>query len=608
MTSSSAADADAGAWDPWAPIKAHAAREIARRLSDRGRAESTDSILRQLDEAPVGLADLGLALHRPAKALGTSPQALATELATDFPLASGLERVTAAGPYLNFHADMAALVRATLDLVFGRADRYGEGLRRPETVCVEHTSANTTGPLHVGRVRNAIIGDTLARLLRAAGHPVTTQYYVDDMGRQAALITWIWMKPVDGWPPEIRSAMGPYAGEAAPEAPNEEKPDHFYGRPYPAASAYVKEHPEAAAEVAELAHRIEAGRPPAEHRRYGELILGGMLESLRRLGIDFDEFVWESSLLADGAVEKVVDRLAHAPHASREENGALAIDGAAYGLPREGARIMITRRDGTTLYQTRDIAYHLQKFARFARVIDVLGQDHLLHARTIEAMLNEIGEPRRPEFVLYQYINAPSGGKMSTRLGTAVYLDDLYSDAIERARQEVVSRREDLPREEVDAIARRVASGAIRYNIVRVAPDKPVQFRWEEALAFDGRSGPFLQYSYARASSILRKAERERPPYPFRPESLEAPDERAVVRSIARLPSVVAYAARTAHVHALATYAHELAERFNRFYQSLPVLRAEGELRESRIALVAATRQTLGNCLGFLGIERLERM
>ncbi len=587
--------------DPWAEMVGPISTALAAALQGLGAETSADAVVAQLDWSGGDHGDVALAVHRAAKGSGRTPPELAALVADRTPSVPGVRAVVAVEGFVNVAVETDWLARATLERVFDLGDGWGHLEPHGPTVCVEHTSANPTGPFHVGRVRNAIIGDTLARILRAAGAPVTTQYYVDDVGRQAAMVSWIWSKPLEEWPPEIRSSLP--NGQDDPSL----RPDIRYGRPYPLVSRYLKDHPEAAQEVGEISRRLERHEEPPNHHAIAEAVLSGMVESLGRIGIRFDQFVWESSFLESGAVDRVVERLRHAPHALREENGAWAIDATSYHLPKESDHVIVTRADGSTLYPVRDVAYHLQKFDAFGRVIDVLGQDHHLHAKTLEVLLAEAGEPRRPEFVIYQDITVPEGGRMSTRAGKVVYLDDLLDEAIARARTEVVSRHADLPAADVDAIARSLAAAAVRYHIGRVAPEKTVSFRWEDALSFEGRSGPFLQYSYARASSILRKADpvEARPPYD--PAQLATPAERALLREISRLPATVAYVARTTHVHALAGYAHSLAEAFNRFYESTPVLAAEGP-RSSRLALVTAARTTLGNTLRLLGIEPLERM
>ena len=594
------AGGSASSVDPWAPFSVDVLDGLVAAAAASGVPLDRDTVSAQLTLSPGPEGDFALPVHRFAAAARRPPNEVAGALAAHFTRAPGLSEVKATGAYVNVRVDGPALVRSTLETVVRLGGSYGHHPAGGPPACVEHTSANPTGPFHIGRVRNAIIGDTFARALRASGVPVTTQYYVDDMGRQAAMISWIWSRPPSEWPTEIQEAV---AGKEVPG----EKPDAHRGRPYPAVSAYLKEHPDAQAAVAQLVAEIEAGRPPANHHALAQAILDGMLASLARLGIGFDEFVWESSFVSDGSVDRVLERLRTAAKAVREPNGAVAIDTSGHGLPKESTRVVVQRGNGTSLYVTRDIAYHLAKFARFSRVIDVLGQDHQLHARTLDALLAEIGEPRRPEFVIYQDITVPEGGRMSTRGGSAVWLDGLLDEALERARREVAARRDDLSADEMERIAEAVATGAIRYHIVRVAPEKPVVFRWEDALSFEGRSGPFVQYAYARAASLLRKAEDAAPPYPFDPARLGHPDEHALVRVVATLPRAVEYAARSTHVQGLASYAHDLADQFNRFYHAVPVLKS-GEERVSRLALVAAVRQTLGNALDLLGVARLETM
>ena len=586
--------------DPWQPFLEAIVEGLAVAAEKCGISIAKDAILGQLslEEGPEGEA--AFPCHRAAQSAQRSPPELASALASAFPPSPLLQSVSSKGAYVNFRVDPVALTRGTLDLVLSRGNRYGHAEPAGPPVVVEHTSANPTGPFHIGRVRNGIIGDTFARVLRASGAPVTTQYYVDDMGRQTAMITWIWSKPRGEWPDSIRRTVD---GEESAE----EKPDRHWGRPYPAVSAYLKEHEDAREEVAELVLKIESGQVPPEHRARAQAILDGMLQSLSRLRISFDEFVWESDFVRDGSVEGVLERLRTCRTAVQESNGAWAIDASSHDLPKESTHLVFQRANGTSLYLTRDIAYHLAKFARFARVIDVLGQDHQLHARSLDALLEEIGESRRPTYVIYQDITVPEGGRMSTRGGSAVWLDQLLSEAVDRARAEVLARREDLADADVERIAEAVATGAVRYHIVRAAPDKPVVFRWEDALSFEGRSGPFVQYSYARASSVLRKGEATQSPYPYDAERLSHPEEAALVRVLSRFPRTVAYAARTGHVHAVAGYAHELADQFNRFYHAVPVLRSTEE-RASRIALVASVRQALGNALDLLGIVPLEAM
>ncbi|MGC2289404.1 MAG: arginine--tRNA ligase, partial [Thermoplasmata archaeon] len=262
-------------WDPWRPVRAHIVRELGLRLGAHGYPDSAEVLDRQLDDAPSGVADFGYATHRAARSVGVPPDRLAIDIASDFPLSGGLARVTSEGAYVNFHADTSRLVQSTLELVFARGAEYGRAPPRSEKVCVEHTSANPNGPFHVGRVRNGIIGDTMARVLRAAGYPVTTEYYVDDMGRQSAMITWIWSMPVDQWPAEIRDGARPPEGVSL----TSEKADHWYGRPYRYVSEFLKKDPAAAQQVGELIRVLESGNPPPRHREIADAVLAGMLAS-----------------------------------------------------------------------------------------------------------------------------------------------------------------------------------------------------------------------------------------------------------------------------------------------------------------------------------------
>lgn len=602
--------------NPWTAVRSRIASEAAQRLERLGVSVPLDQLEREISVPPEGMGDLALPLFRYAKKLGKSPQELASVLGEGFPMGGALAHAAPAGGFLNFTVSVPWLAEATLSRIFSGKERYGHTLKPRGRVCVEHTSANPTGQLHVGRSRNGIIGDTYARVLSAAGYDVRVQFYVDDIGRQAATLVWIWSKPVHDWPENVRERSGISSDGPKPEGM---KPDEWRGKPYPSASEVVKQEETAAREVSDLTSRFERGEiPPAEYRKVPKDILDGVLATLGRVHIHFDEFVWESDLILDGSVRKTVGELEHAPHAVRLEGGALAIDASAQGLPPDLAKVLITRSDGTHLYIARDLAYHTRKLAEFDRVIDVIGEDHKAHFRSLLAVLSEMGLPRKPEVLHYAFVSLPEG-KMSTRAGRIVTLDDLLDEAHSRALKEVTERRADLPPDEAEHVAESVGAGAVRFHLLSVQPDKPIVFRWEDALSFEGKSGPFVQYSYARASSLLRKAkdsgegplladlEKGITKYLPLPEPLD-PREVDLLRSLSRFPALVRRVSEDGSVHLLPLYAHEVSDRLNSFYQAVRVLGGEAQSLPLRLALVASARQVLGNTLHLIGVEPLERM
>jgi arginyl-tRNA synthetase len=604
-----------GIVNPWSPIHNHICAEASRRLKALNVEVSEDDLRRELAAPPEGMGDVALPLFRWAKKAGVPPDELGNKLAKDFPPGDGISSVVPAGGFLNFHVSAAWLAKTTLTSILGRADSYGRNPPRGKTVCVEHTSTNPTGPLHVGRARNSVVGDTYTRVLRAAGYAVTAHFYVDDVGRQAATLIWLWSKPISTWPQEVRDKSGIVANATKPP---EMKPDEWLGKPYPAAAEVVAHDEVVAREISSMTASFEAGKiTPKEYRLVPTEILEGITQSLARIGVSFDEFVWESDYITSGAVKRAIDRLKLSDRSRTEEDGALAIDATGYGLPAKESTVFVSRSDGSTLYIARDVAYHEDKLAHFDRVIDILGEDHKLHFRALLALLEATGEKAKPEVFHYSFVNLPEG-RMSTRAGRAVGLDDLLNEAHDRARKEILSRRQDVSAEEVEKIAEKVGSGAVRFHLLVVQPDKAITFRWEEALSFEGKSAPFVQYSHARAASLLRKAEesnrdileriRKVDPSVLIPPSEPDPKELALVKALSRLPSLVDKVAEGGQVHLLALYSHDLAERFNEFYQAIRVMGGEPSWLPFRLALVAATRQVLHNALEIIGVEPLERM
>ncbi|MGC9515238.1 arginine--tRNA ligase [Methanocrinis sp.] len=486
-----------------------------------------------------------------------------------------VEKVEARGPYLNFYAS-----RRFLDSVIREAegDRCWTGSLAGRVI-VEHTSANPNGPLHVGHIRNSVIGDTLVRILRRAGCEVESQYYVNDMGRQIAIVVWgCGRYPLDG-----------------------SKADHAIARVYIQANKDLAAEPELKGGVDRLMQLYESGDSETAERFKSavDYALSGIEETLRRLNISHDSRHWESEFVRDGSTVEVLGSL-ESTGLTEWEEGALQLDLSDQGFEK---RLVLKRSDGTSLYTTRDLAYHRWKAERSDRMIDVLGADHKLISGQLKAALRLMGV-RVPEIVIFEFVSLPTGS-MSTRKGKFISTDELLDEVEVQAFKEVTARRPEEAEEFRRAVAKEVALGAVRYDVVKVSPDKATVFDWKAALDFEKLSAPFIQYSHARACSILVKAGDRGE---FDPRLLTAPEEVALVKKISSFDLAVELAARELKPHLLATYARELAETFNQFYRSSPVLEAEPGLREARLALVKAARNCLRATLDTLGIPALESM
>jgi arginyl-tRNA synthetase len=574
------------------------------------RTEVEDALSSALSALGVPTADLGIeeppenvdavlassVAFRLAAERGAPPPQLAQELADGIDLSEYeyIESVSLAGPYVNFHPSQIyydETLAAASNGDFGRLDA------KEETVVVEHTSANPTGPVHVGRARNPIIGDALANVLDFAGYDVSCHYYVNDAGRQMAVFTW---------------AYETFEESDLPK-PERERGDYELVRYYRKGNEFLEEASEsereaAEAEIQSILHGLEDGDEATYERveRVVDGVLSGMRESLSRLPVEFDEFVKETRFIRDGSTEDLVSRLKDTEYAVYEDD-AWQLD-----LPEFEKNLVFLRSDGTSLYTTRDLAHHEWKFANFDHAVTVLGEDHKLQAEQLRATLDVLGnDTEQLASVYYSWINLPEGG-MSTRQGTGVDLDDLLDESIERAREEVESRldtriRDDeLSQEDVERIARQVGIGAVRYDIVAKQPTKSITFEWERALDFEAQSAPYVQYVHARTCGILDEADDIS--VEIDASSLSTPEERALLRAIARFPAVVERAADELAPHVVATYTREFAETFNAFYRECPVLSADGEVHEARLALVAASQTTVANALSLLGVAAPESM
>ena len=456
---------------------------------------------------------------------------------------------------------------------------YGTLPQKETRVVLEHTSANPNGPLHVGHIRNSIIGDTLARAFRKAGYPLEVQYYVNDMGRQIAIVVWGFENLDSG------------------ELPGEKEDAHI-ARVYIAANREIERDASITQQVNTLMQLVESGDPATvkKFRREVSRCLDGFRVTMKGLNVAHDRFVWESDFIRDGSTGRIISRLRQLPQAVEDET--LALDLSGFGFTN---KYVIRRSDGTSVYAARDLAFHAWKSANFDRVIDVLGADHKLIGAQLQCTLKLLGE-KAPEIVHFEFVSLPEGS-MSTRAGKFVSADDLIAEVTKRAFGEVTARRPELGEEERQSIATSVALAAIRYDIVKVSPEKSTVFDWKEALDFERQSGPYIQYAHARACSILAKAGAFEECF-----DLETGQEIALAKQVAKFPAVIGKVVAELRPHILATYARELADTFNTFYHFEPVLKSEGKVRERRLTLVKAVQNTLKEALGTLGIDAISSM
>jgi arginyl-tRNA synthetase len=576
-------------------------REVASLLADAMAAcgYPTDDL--GIEQPPEGVDAVlaSSAAFRLAGEAGAPPPQVAAELAGAVDLADAdyVDAATAQGPYVNFTPSEAYFADA-----LAVRDEAGRLEPTGDSVVVEHTSANPTGPVHVGRARNPIIGDAVANLLEYAGDDVERHYYVNDAGRQMAVFTWAYER---------------FDASDLPE-PERDRIEYDLVRYYRKGNEFLEGDAEGAtpeaieaaeAEIDAILQGLESGDEET-YERVSEVVdrvLDGMKRCLARLPAEFDEFVKETRFMRDGSTDDVVERLKALDEAVYEE------DAWQLELPSFEKNLVFLRSDGTSLYTTRDLAHHEWKFDNYDRAVTVLGEDHKLQAGQLRETLDLLGnDTSRLENVIFSWVNLPGGLGMSTRAGTGVDLDDLLDEAVDRAREEVESRLDDRTRNELDdddveRIARQVGIGAVRYDIVSKQPTKAITFEWDRALDFEAQSAPYVQYVHARCCGILEEADEV--PDDADVSVLDASEERDLLREIARFPGVVDRAASELEPHRVATFTRSVAETFNAFYRECPVLAADDpEVRDARVALVAAARHTVANALDVLGVEAPESM
>ncbi|UCD13873.1 MAG: arginine--tRNA ligase [Thermoplasmatales archaeon] len=533
-----------------------------------------------------------------------SPNEISKDAADKIEKSKWIAKAEAKGGYINFFVDDKHLISSTLTSIFKLNEKYGQLQKKDKKAIIEHTSANPNGPLHVGRARNPIIGDTIVRIFKAAGYNVESQFYLDDMGKQVAILVW-GINNEDKISKDINNYYPPGSAYVSSKKNNA---DHQRVVFYQVSSNLMQRDDKVANEIGEIVKRSECGEHEVInliHKAYSP-VLEGIKESLNRINITVDKYVPESNFVKDKSVNSVVEKLKKSKYCSKEE-GAFYLDMEPFGIQGRNTKFVFVRKDGTTLYATRDIAYHLWKAKHADLLVNILGEDHKLESKQVEIALNLMGAKIIPKVIFYSFVSLPDG-KMSTRRGRVIYLDDLIDECVKRAYDEVEKRRgKELSKKKMREIAETVGIGALRYNIIKVQPEKDIVFKWEEALNFEGNAVPFIQYAHARACGILSKTINKK--REFDSNTLKHDSEVKLVKQLAKFPLFIEEASSGYKPHIIASYLYETASKFNQFYRDCPVLSEKNTmLRRSRIAVVDATRIVLKNALQLLGISAPEEM
>jgi arginyl-tRNA synthetase len=536
-------------------------------------------------------ADLAFPAFKAAKELGVPAPQLAAELAAAITPSGLIGSVAAAGPFLNFSLRPEAIAPAVLAEIAAAGAAYGHHTDGAgKTVVVDYSAPNIAKRMHVGHIRSTIIGQAIVNMLRALGYTVFGDNHLGDWGKQFGIV----LAAIE------REGKPTGTGEAALAELEAQ---------YARYSAAAKEDPALDEHAREWSLRLEQGDPRARELWQWsiDLTMAVNQRNYDRLNVAIDHAYGESfyEAMLPGVIEEALQK----GIAYRDEGGAVVVENLD-NLPN----FLLQRSDGGTLYMTRDVATVLFRLREFApsQIVYVVGEPQTLHLRQLFALIRAMGYAENVDLVHVSFgtVFDTAGQPLSTRRGNMIYLESLLDEAIQRARAVVEQKNADLPEAEKAAVAEAVGVGAVIYNDLYQDPKRNITLDWDRMLATEGNSATYLQYSYARCRSILRRADEETEGHQDADLSLLVhPSEQRLIKHLARLPEAVREAGARYAPFVIADWCYTTAREFGVFFEQCPVLKAEtADLRAARLALVAATAQALHNGLALLGIRAPERM
>ena len=471
---------------------------------------------------------------------------------------------------------------------------FGQLPSTGERIMVEFSSPNTNKPLHLGHIRNNLLGDSVSRILKACGNEVIKSTIVNDRGVHICKSMYAWQKLFNGATPESTGKKG----------------DHLVGDCYVAYAQMEKEHPEVLEQVHQMLVKWEQNDP--EVRALWSMMNGwvyaGFDQTYKALGITFDQVDHESEtyLLGKELVQKGLETGVFV----KDPDGSVWCDLTADGLDRK----LVLRGDGTSVYITQDLGTAERRFTTYDldSHVYVVGNEQDYHFQVLKLILAKLGFAwaSRIYHLSYGMVELPEG-KMKSREGTVVDADDLIESMYQEARKtsEESGKLEDLPQEERERLYRIIGLGALKYFIIKVDPKKTMLFNPKESIDFNGNTGPFIQYTHARICSILRKATVPFSAADIAADAQPSAKEVRLVKLLGLYPGKVAEAGAALSPAVIANYAYDLAKEFNQYYHETPILKEEdGAVLKYRLELISVLARTLRSAMGLLGIELPDRM
>ncbi|QJA09517.1 arginine--tRNA ligase [Romboutsia sp. CE17] len=559
---------------------------IGNLLKEKIEELSLEEILGLIEIPPnKDMGDYAFPCFKLAKVFRKAPNMIAADLAENIEAKGDIAKVMPMGGYVNFFVNKSQLATNVINDVLTQKDAYGKSkLGEGKTVVIDFSSPNIAKPFHIGHIRTTVIGNALYKIYDSQGYDTVRINHLGDYGTQfgkliVAFKLWGDKDAVEANPiPELLKLYIRFHDEA-------------------------EEKPEMEDEARAWFTKLENGDPEAK-----ELWQWFRDESLKEfarvydlLDIEFDSYNGESfySDKMDSVIETIKEK-----GLLKESKGTNVVELEEYNMPPA----LITKNDGSTLYMTRDLAaaVYRKNTYDFDKCIYVVGSQQALHFQQLFKVLELVGYEWAKDLIHVQFgMVALEEGTMSTRKGRVVFLEDVLRQAIEKTKETMLSKNPNA--KNVDEIAKQVGVGAVVFQELSNSRIKDYTFSWERTLSFEGETGPYVQYTHARCCAVLRKANEE-VTSDIDYSLLTNEDSVEVLKTIASFNKSIVSAMNRNEPHIVTRFVLDLAQAFNKFYHDNPILVDDVNVRKARLALVAATRQTLENGLKLLGMQAPERM